>query len=179
MPADIWPYPAPQDDGAAVHLKSGLCLPDVSLPSTGGEPVNLGTSRGSIVVFIYPWTGRPGFPDPPGWDDIAGAHGSTPQAVGFRDLAPEFAARHVTIFGLSSVTSEWQTEFARRMALNYPLLSDAGLHFSGALKLPHFTAGDTLYLKRLTLICREGEIVRAVYPVHPPDRHAADILASI
>ncbi|MGE5267580.1 MAG: peroxiredoxin [Deltaproteobacteria bacterium] len=179
MPAEVWPYPAPQDDGGAAHLKPGLRLPEIALPSTGGDLVNLASLCGSFVVFIYPWTGRPGYPDPPGWDDIAGAHGSTPEAQGFRDLAPEFSARNCTVFGLSSVTSEWQREFAQRMALNYALLSDAGLHFSDALMLPRFTAGDTPYLKRLTLICREGEIVRVVYPVHPPDRHAADILALI
>jgi len=179
MPADVWPYPAPQDDGGAAHLKSGFRLPDIALPSTGGDLINLASLQGCFVVFIYPWTGRPGYPDPPGWDEIEGAHGSTPQALGFRDLAPEFSARNFAIFGLSSVTIEWQGEFAQRMALSYALLSDAGFHFSDALMLPRFMAGETSYLKRLTLICREGEIVRAVYPVHPPDRHATDILALI
>jgi peroxiredoxin len=33
----------------------------------------------------------------------------------------------------------------------------------------------TLY-KRLTFIAEEGEIVKAFYPVFPPDRNAADVL---
>lgn len=179
MPVEEWPYPAPADDGAAAHLRPGLRLPDLPLPSTGGGLINLAALRGNFVVFIYPWTGRPGHSDPPDWDLIPGAHGSTPEALGFRDLAPDFTAKSYSIFGLSSVTSEWQEEFAQRMALNYVLLSDANFRFADALRLPRFAAGDASYLKRLSLICRDGEIVRAAYPVHPPDRHAADIFASI
>jgi hypothetical protein len=29
-----------------------------------------------------------------------------------------------------------------------------------------------VYLKRLTLILRDGRIERVFYPVHPPDTHA-------
>ena len=31
-------------------------------------------------------------------------------------------------------------------------------------------------LKRLTLICRDGQIVKAFYPVFPPDKSAQDVL---
>lgn len=172
-------YPAPEDDGGAAHLKPGLRLPDLPLPSTGEGPVNLAALCGDFVVFIYPWTGRPGYSDPPGWDLIPGAHGSTPEALGFRDLAQDFAAKNYSIFGLSSVTSEWQAEFAQRLGINYLLLSDANFRFADALRLPRFAAGDATYLKRITLVCRLGTIVRTVYPVHPPDRHAASILESI
>jgi peroxiredoxin len=34
----------------------------------------------------------------------------------------------------------------------------------------------TLY-KRVTLVIRDGEIVKAFYPVFPPDRNAAEVLA--
>ncbi|MCU0733601.1 MAG: peroxiredoxin [Hyphomonas sp.] len=179
MTAEGWPFAAPPDDGAAAQIKPGNRLPDVALASTLGGNVNLAALDGRSVVFIYPWTGRPGYPDPPGWDDIPGAHGSTPEAIGFRELASHFAAKDFAVFGLSSVTSDWQQEFVQRMALNYALLSDERFRFSDALGLPRFAAGDQWYLKRLTLICRQGEIIRTFYPVHPPDRHAADVLASI
>jgi peroxiredoxin len=179
MAGEAWPYPAPLDDGGAAHLKTGLRLPEVSLPSTGGAAVDLSALPGFLVVFIYPWTGRPGWPDPPGWDLIPGAHGSTPEALGFNELAPAFAAKNYSVVGLSSVTNEWQKEFAHRMALNYALVSDANFQFSDALSLPRFEVNGIGYLKRLTLICRQGEIVRSIYPVHPPDRHAAAVLASI
>ena len=53
------------------------------------------------IVYCYPWTGRPGLPNPPGWDDIPGAHGSTPQAEGFRDLYAGFQQVDAAVFGLS------------------------------------------------------------------------------
>ena len=70
-----------------------------------------------------------------------------------------------------------QAEFAERVHLPFPLLSDPSLELATALGLPTFSVdGMTLY-KRVTLVVRHGEIVRAFYPVFPPDRNAADVLA--
>jgi peroxiredoxin len=63
--------------------------------------------------------------------------------------------------------------------LTYPLLSDAEFKVADALRLPRFEAGGETFLKRLTLMCRDGQIVRTIFPVHPPDRHAADLLAML
>lgn len=172
-----WPYPAPLDDGAAAaHLKPGLPLPDVALPATTGGDIRLAEVPGRSVVFVYPWTGREGHPNPPGWDGIPGAHGSTPQAEGFAALHPEFRAASVGVFGLSGQEPDWQSEFASRLALPYPLLSDAGCTFARALGLPAFKADDETYLSRLTLIIADGAIEAVVYPVHPPHTHASEIL---
>ncbi|MGB7255483.1 MAG: redoxin family protein, partial [Xanthobacteraceae bacterium] len=58
-----------------------------------------------------------------------------------------------------------------------PILSDAELKFTRALKLPTFsTAGMTL-LKRMALVIDDGTIVKAFYPVFPPDKNAADVVA--
>jgi hypothetical protein len=37
-------------------------------------------------------------------------------------------------------------------------------------------AGHTLY-KRLALVSQAGQIVKVFYPVFPPDRNAADVVA--
>ena len=84
------PPRAPVDDGGARHLVGGLALPNVALPSTLGGTLNLSAQSGTAVIYFYPWTGRPGLADPPGWDDIPGAHGSTPEAEGFRDTTQLF-----------------------------------------------------------------------------------------
>ncbi len=39
-------------------------------------------------------------------------------------------------------------------------------------------AGQTL-LKRIAWIARDGAIARVFYPVFPPDRNAADVLAAL
>ena len=56
-------------------------------------------------------------------------------------------------------------------------MSDERLVLADLLGLPTFEiAGLTLY-KRLALIARGGVIAKAFYPVFPPDRNAADVLA--
>lgn len=174
-----WPYPAPKDDGAAAHICPGTALPDILLPSSTGDRISLARVTGLSVVFVYPWTGRPDVANPQDWDHIPGAHGSTPEAEGFRDHHREYVARGGQIFGLSTQSRDWQREFASRMHLSYPLLSDADFLVADALRLPRFKAGDETFLKRLTMLCWDGLIVRTVYPVHPPDSHASDLLAML
>jgi peroxiredoxin len=175
LPADL---PVPEDDGAADHLP-GRSLPSLELPATTGAPVDVGGigSAGTAVLFIYPRTGRPGEALPSGWDLIPGARGCTPQSCAFRDLHEEFARRGVQVFGLSAQSSEDQAEFAKRVHLQFPVLSDSSLGLADALDLPTFSVDGMILYARLTLVIRDGEIVRAFYPVFPPDRNAADVLA--
>ena len=59
----------------------------------------------------------------------------------------------------------------------FPVISDPELQLRDALGLPTFEiAGLTLY-KRLALIAEHGMIAKVFYPVFPPDRNAADVLA--
>lgn len=164
------------DDGGARHLTAGLAMPDVALTSTQGGTVSLASLTGTSVVYIYPWTGKPGFPNPPGWDDIPGAHGSTPQAEGFAARHPDFDAAGVAVFGISGQTSAGQAEFAARLNLPFALLSDHEFAFADALRLPRFTTGGTAYLTRLTFIIRNGTIAATIYPVPRPASHAAGVL---
>jgi peroxiredoxin len=175
LPDDL---PAPEDDGACDHLP-GSELPAIKLNATSGETIDLGepASGGTTVLFLYPRTGRPDEPLPEGWDLIPGARGCTPQSCAFRDLHGEFAERDVRVIGLSAQSPENQLEFSQRVRLPFPLLSDPSLKLAAALGLPTFeAAGMTLY-KRVTLVIRDEEIAKVVYPVFPPDRNAADVLA--
>jgi len=164
------------DDGAARHLVPGLVLPDISLPSSRSGSLNLSIRRGVCVVYIYPWTGRPGFADPPGWDDIPGAHGSTPETEGFRDHYLKFRAQRIEIFGVSGQSNEHHRELASRLAVPFGLLSDERFALKTALDLPTFEAGGAPYLKRLTLLVRDGRISHTFYPVERPATHAREVL---
>jgi peroxiredoxin len=175
LPDDL---PVPEDDGAADHLP-GRSLPSLRLRATTGGEVDLAElgTDGTAVLFIYPRTGRPGEELPTGWDLIPGARGCTPQSCAFRDLHAEFAERGVEVVGMSAQSPEDQAEFAERVHLRFPVLSDPSLELGEATDLPTFGIdGMTLY-KRVTLVIRDGEIVKAFYPVFPPDRNAADVLA--
>ena len=168
--------PVPEDDGAADHL-AGLELPELTLASSAG-PVNLAElARDRLVLYVYPRTGRPGTPMLPGWDEIPGARGCTPQSCGFRDHATELAAFGPRVAGLSAQSLADQVEFAERNRMPFPIVSDERLELAHALRLPTFEVeGVTLY-KRLALVAEAGRIVKVFYPVFPPDRNAEEVLA--
>ena len=170
--------PVPQDDGAYDGLE-GQMLPNLELIATTGARRDLSGlgAGGTAVLFIYPRTGSPGEPLPPGWDLIPGARGCTPQSCAFRDLHGEFAGRGVEVAGLSAQAPEDQLEFSERVHLPFALLSDPELELAGELGLPTFeVAGMRLY-KRATLVLRDGAIAKVFYPVFPPDENAAEVLA--
>jgi peroxiredoxin len=174
LPEDL---PAPEDDGAADHL-AGMVVPSVALPATTGEDVDLSQiGDGRAVVYLYPMTGTPGVPLIEGWDQIPGARGCTPETIGFRTLFDEMTALGVQIFGVSSQTAADQAEAASRLALPFPLLSDPGLELAERLRLPTFEAGGRVMYKRLTMVLGGGRIEHVFYPIFPPDRHAAEVLA--
>src|SRR5262245_66686392 len=120
----------PEDDGAARHLKRGRRLPDLSLPATTGVAVNLAHRQGRSIVYVYPWTGRPGLPDPPGWDDIPGAHGSTPETEGFRNLHVGFQQVGAVVYGLSTQPTDYQQELVKRLDVPFELVSDVGFELA-------------------------------------------------
>jgi len=177
LPADL---PVPEDDGAADHLR-GARMPELALPSTDGEAQRVdvvpdGFAR--LVLYAYPRTGRPEEDLlVPEWNEIPGARGCTPESCAFRDHAEELHAAGAAVVGLSTQDTDYQREVAERLALPFPLLSDAQLELTRALRLPTFEAAGLTLLKRLTLIVSDGVIEHVFYPVFPPDAHAAEVLA--
>jgi peroxiredoxin len=159
------------------HLLMGERLPQVSLASTSGEVVRLGRVSGRAVIVVYPYTGKPGVENPPDWDAIPGAHGSTPQLLSYQALYDAFAQAGVQVFGLSQVDADWQAEFAARNGLSFPLLSDAGFGFADALRLERFRTGGVDYLRRVTLLAEDGKIVSVHDPVEVPEADAKSALA--
>jgi peroxiredoxin len=174
LPKDL---PVPHDDGACDHL-TGMPLPSLALHSTRGRKVDLSSLEGTIVVYIYPRTGRPDQDLPTGWNAIPGARGCTPQSCAFRDHYQELKTLGVAeLFGLSTQDSVYQREAAERLHLPFELLSDEKLKFARALKLPTFEVDGMKLIKRMTLIARDGTIRKVFYPVFPPDKNAHDVIA--
>lgn len=174
LPPDL---PVPEDDGGALHL-TGMSLPGIVLPATSGPAVDLSRLKGFTVLYIYPRTGVPGVDAPPGWDDIPGARGCTPQSCSFRDHFAEIKALGVAqLYGLSTQDTGYQREAAERLHLPFPLLSDADVKLKYAIGLPTFTtSGMTLY-KRMAMVLDDAEIVKVFYPVFPPDKNAVEVVA--
>lgn len=175
LPAGL---PTPKDDGAADHLL-GQEIPKIQLPSTMGGYVNaFSACQRPTVLFIFPRAGSPLAPNPKPkeWDAIPGARGCTPQACSFRDLMKDFNALKVSVFGLSTQSTEVQKEIVQRNKLNYPLLSDQDHFFMNGLTLPSFEFEGERLLKRMSLYVEYGRIKKVFYPVFPPDRAAQQVL---
>jgi peroxiredoxin len=172
LPADL---PVPEDDGAADHLLNAA-VPSVALQATTGETLRLDQLEGRTVLFCYPRTGRPDQELPPGWNEIPGARGCTPEACGFRDAHAQFTNLGVRVIALSTQPSAYQREMADRLHLPFPVLSDDRLELTRALNLPTFDTSGWTLLKRLTLVIDDGRIAHVFYPVFPPDAHAAQVL---
>ena len=170
--------PAPADDGGARHLQ-GTALPDIALAATDGRRVSLAKLPGRTVVFIYPRTGTPGqigLVDD--WDQIPGARGCTPQSCAFRDLHADLKAAGATgVFGLSTQDTAYQQEVVARLHLPFAMLSDEALTLTRALRLPTMQVAGLTLLKRMAWVVDDGRIAHVRYPVFPPDRNAADVLA--
>ena len=176
LSVDWTTLPSPVEDGAAHHLL-GMPFAAVSLPSTDGKLVDVAAMQGLTVIYAYPMTGRPGKALPDGWDMIPGARGCTPQSCAFRDHFAELGALGVDhLFGLSTQTREDQVEAVNRLHLPFPLLSDADYHLAQAMGLPQFEVGNKRLLKRMTLIVRQGRIIKVFYPVFPPDENAQNVI---
>ena len=165
------------DDPVAARL-AGTELPGLAFDAATGRRIHLrDLAAGTLILYVYPRTGRPGAPDPPGWDAIPGTRGCTAQACAFRDLSPQFSTVGARIAGLSAQTARYQREAASRLRLPFPLLADPELRLAAALGLPTFCAGKLRLYRRLTLIARAGIIVKVFYPVSRPERNADAVLA--
>lgn len=172
LPPDL---PVPQNDGACAHVR-GLRLPALALQSTAGGAVDLSSMRGTVVVYCYPRTGRPGQELPTGWNAIPGARGCTPQSCAFRDHYTQLKNLGAAeVYGLSTQDTAYQREAVERLHLPFALLSDEKLAFAGALALPTFEVDGMRLVKRLTLIVRDGVVEHVFYPVFPPDRSAEEV----
>jgi peroxiredoxin len=173
LPRDL---PVPQDDGGCAHL-TGMKLPPVKLPSTGGKSIDPSALKGTTVIYVYPRTGRPDEPSPAGWNQIPGARGCTPQSCAFRDHFDELkSAGAAQVYGLSTQDTAYQREAVERLHLPFEILSDEKLELTRALKLPTFEVEGLTLIKRMALIAHDGKIEKVFYPVFPPDRNAADVL---
>jgi len=57
------------------------------------------------------------------------------------------------------------------------MLSDEQQHLTTAISLPTFEVDGMTLIKRITLVIRDGVIIKVFYPVFPPDQNAPDVLA--
>ena len=92
------------------ELSVGQPAPSVSLPRDGGDTVNLSDFKGQkVILYFYPR------------DDTSGC---TKQAIGFSELAEQFAAADAVVLGVSKDSVHKHEKFRDKHGLTVALLSD-------------------------------------------------------
>ncbi|MDQ3766858.1 MAG: peroxiredoxin [Actinomycetota bacterium] len=169
------------DDGAYSHLRVGTVVPEVKLPATTEEALDVVAPSAFTVIFFYPMTGTPGEPLPDGWLGMPGAFGCTAESCAYRDMGEAFARVGATVYGVGTQTPSEQRAFTEREHINYPLLSDSQHRLVNALRLPLFQAGgQPPRIKRATLIVDGKRVLREImYPVPDPSANAAHALTAV
>ncbi|MFE2526472.1 winged helix-turn-helix transcriptional regulator [Streptomyces sp. NPDC059382] len=153
-------------EAARVHALLGTRVPELLLPDRFGEPRDPVADTPFTVLYCFPGAYARAESYPPGWAGIPGAKGCTLESCTFRDQLAEFTAAGATVQGVSTQRPDEQREFAEAERLRFPLLSDAELALTSALRLPTFRAAGVSRLKRLTLVLDRDRTVREViYPI--------------
>jgi DNA-binding HxlR family transcriptional regulator/peroxiredoxin len=158
----------------------GKRVPALGLRSDTGAITDPAPGRWT-VLYAFPGAFAPeGTPLPPNWADIPGAAGCTLESKTYRDRFADFDRQDVAVHGLSTQRPDQLRAFAEHTGLPFPLLSDADLALTAALRLPTFRAAGVDRLKRLTMVVDPDRTIRAVrFPVVDPAGSVADSLATL
>lgn len=93
-----------------IQLHEGDQAPDFELAADGGTKVSLADFKGrNLVLYFYPRDATPG---------------CTKQAIGFSELAGDFADANAEIVGVSADSIASHEKFKAKQGLNFTLASD-------------------------------------------------------
>lgn len=142
-------------------LAVGEEAPNFSLTSTLGENVSLSKYRGKkmLVLYFYPRDFSPG---------------CTREAEAFAKDYALYERRNAAVVGISVDAPQSQKNFAAKLSLPYPLLSDQG----GAVAHQYGVMG-WIMAKRVTFIIGIDGHVKQVFPEVDVEDHSRDILRSL
>lgn len=155
----------------------GVWAPVVRLPFAPGEPlpgsmVSLAelARLGSLAVFFYRGVVSEGVAQSGG-----GGVGieTAARMAGWREREPELEELGYRIVGISSQSSEAQTQFALDRMLSFAFLSDRELLLADELGLPtgEGPGGERVY-EPLTMLVRDGRVWCVFYPLVCPELDA-------
>ena len=159
----------------------GLPLPILPIPATNGKQITLASSVGypihnPVVVYCYPQMIM-NDSSSNNLSLVPEAHRSMQQSCAFKDRFEEFKKLGITVYGLSTEDTEYQEEIVKKLGLPFALLSDSDFELSDILGLPKFQVNGKFFLKHLTFVVENSEVVKIFYPVTVPEKNAEDVLA--
>ena len=151
---------------SSTTLKVGDKAPEFSLPaSTGGEPISLKDQAGKkVVLYFYPKDDTPG---------------CTKEACGFRDANADLTKAGAVVLGINVDKMRSHSKFARKLNLNFPLLSDEDKKVStayGAWGEKSMYGRAYMGIYRMTFLIDEQGKIQEIWPNVKPEGHAQEIL---
>jgi peroxiredoxin Q/BCP len=149
-------------------VEPGRKAPAFALPDQDGKLHRLKDYAGRpLVLYFYPKDDTPG---------------CTKEACAFRDALPDFKKGKAAVLGVSVLDVASKAKFARKHALNFPLLADPEHELAdkyGAWKKKSLYGRTYMGVARVTyLIGPTGTVARRWDDVKV-DGHAADVLRAV
>jgi peroxiredoxin len=142
------------------------------VPPLPRDPLAAGAAY--TVLYCYPGTALAGI------DGVPGGPGCTLESCTYRDRLSDFAAVGARVVGVSTQLPEEQAAFATESRIQFPLVSDADLSLTTALRLPTFRLHGATRLKRLTLVVDQYRVVRGtLFPIRDVTGSVDDALALV
>ena len=149
-------------------IEIGQSAPDFTLPRDGGDSVTLSDLRPkAVVLYFYPK------------DDTGGC---TKEAIAFTELAGDFDAAGVKVFGISKDTVAKHDKFRDKHGLGMPLLSDADSETCeayGVWKEKKMYGKTYMGIERTTVLIDGAGKVLQVWPKVKVPGHAEAVLAAV
>lgn len=151
----------------AVPSAVGLCVPDFTVPATGGE-FTLSAHLGKpVVLYFYPKDNTPG---------------CTTQAQQFRDLHAEFVRAGAVVVGVSRDSLKSHEGFKARLGLPFELISDIEgvlCRMFDVVKNKMLYGKKVLGIERSTFLIDRDGILRQEWRATKADGNAAAVLAAL
>jgi peroxiredoxin Q/BCP len=143
----------------------GQKVPDFELPDQRGHLFQLSKAlkQGPVVLYFFPRDNTPG---------------CTREACSFRDQFPDFERMGATVAGISSDSVSRHQEFAHRLGLPFPLLSDTENRIRELFGVPSGFLG--LFPGRVTYILDQEGVIRHIFNSQLRiNQHISEALASL
>ena len=168
--------PRPKDDREGDHL-DGMLVSYKTLQQTIGNSIDIHkNNKKFLILCFFPMISISEKSLPPGWNEIPGARGCTPQNIAISSHIKDFEKYNSIVIGISTQNAEELASISNERKFLHSLVSDVNLQFKREFKIPVFHVADKTMYKRITLIIRESKILKVFYPVFPPDRHALELV---
>ena len=149
-------------------VEPGRKAPAFALPDQDGKLHRLKDYAGRpLILYFYPKDDTPG---------------CTKEACAFRDALPDFKKGKAAVLGVSVLDVASKAKFARKHALNFPLLADPQHELAdkyGAWKKKRLYGRTYMGVARVTYLIGPAGTVARRWDDVKVDGHAADVLRAV